>query len=143
MIMNGAGGGRTIDSLVANEFTLSVDGQVVTGIFRVVGLTTLKLDADGGRIYPPVQIVKMVQRDGNTPFNKWLRESVAAETHRPTRTVVITAVDDGTPIRRWSLVEAQISEVSYSEFNTASGEMIEERVTVSVTRIEESWLAAD
>lgn len=142
--MNGTGNnGRVVDSLVANEFVLEIDGQAVTGIFRVSGLTTFKLDEALKRTYGPIQIAKMVQRDANSPFNKWLRQTISAAVaaDRPTRTVTVVAVDDGVEIRRWSLIDAKINEISYSPFDTASGDMVEERITLTYARIEESWPA--
>ncbi len=131
-----------IDSLVANEFSIEIDGAVVMGVFRVSGLTTFKLDSSGQRVLPPVWIAKMVQRDGRNAFNTWLRQTLAgASAERPTRRVTIVAVDDGVAIRRWTLVNTRIQEISYSDFDSASGEMVEERILVTYDSIEESYPA--
>ena len=130
---------QALDSLCANEFDLRIDGESVSGIFRISGLVGFKLDENYNRVFEPIQVSKMVQRDGNNAFNKWLRESEAGG--RPTRTMAIVAVDDGVETRRWSIKGAWISEVRYSEFNTASFEMVEEIFTIQFGEIEESWPA--
>ena len=124
---------QALDSLCANEFDFRIDGESVSGIFRISGLVSFKLDE-------PIQVSKMVQRDGTNAFNKWLRESEAG--NRPTRTLAIVAVDDGVETRCWSIKGAWISEVRYSEFNTASFEMVEEIFTIQFSEIEESWPAS-
>lgn len=129
-----------VDSLVANEFAVEIDGTTVLGVFRVAGLTSFKLDENQQRVYEPFQIVKMVQRDGNNVFNTWLRES--AEGTRPRRRVSVIAIDDGVETRRWTAVNAWIGEVAYSAFDTASSEMVEEIVTIHFESMEESWSAS-
>jgi len=134
-----------VDSLVANEFAVELEGEKMLGVFGVSGLTTFKLNESGQQVYRPVQITKMVQRNGNNPFNMWLRETMNSrdESERPTRTVSIVAIDDGVETRRWTLQNAYIIEVSYSDFDTASTEMVEEAVTVRYTSIEETWSATE
>lgn len=130
-----------VDSLVANEFEVQLDGETVTGVFRVDGLTTFKLDQDGDRVHEPITLVKMVQRDGNSNINKWLRETTAYGSDKPRRTLTVLAIDDGTEIRRWTLNGAWIQQVVYSAFDTASTEMVEEILTIYYDAIEESWSA--
>jgi phage tail-like protein len=129
--------------LVANEFEVELEGEKMLGVFSVSGLTTFKLNEAGQQVYRPVQITKMVQRDGNNRFNKWLRQTLNSrdESERPTRVVAIVAVDDGLETRRWTLHNAYIVEVTYSAFDTASTEMVEEMVTLRYTSIEETWSA--
>jgi hypothetical protein len=131
-----------VDSLVANEFHVELDGEELLGIFRVDGLTTFKINAAGAREFEPFQLVKMVQRDGNNPFNKWLRETMATlGSERPRRELAVVAVDDGVETRRWVIEGASISEVSYSSFDNASSEMVEERVTIHYEGLQEIWSA--
>jgi hypothetical protein len=138
---------QTIDSLAANEFTVELNGEPVTGIFRIAGFFSFKLDVKTTNILKarqePFKIVKMVQRDGNNPMNRWIRESIAAgeDIDRPTRTLTIVAVDNGVETRRWSVKDAWISEISYSDFNTASGEMVEETLLIQYETVEDSWPA--
>ncbi len=138
---------QTIDSLAANEFAIELDGTPVSGIFRITGFFSFKLDVKTTNILKfkqePFKIVKMVQRDGNNPMNRWIRESIAAgeDIARPTHTLTIIALDDGVETRRWSVQEAWISEISYSDFNTASGEMVEETLLIQYEHVEDSWPA--
>ncbi len=92
-------------------------------------------------IREPFKVTKMVQRDPETPFNRWLRDSVTARDDivRPTRKMAIIAIDDGVEIRRWTIQGAYISEVSYSDFNSSSNELIEETVTIHYEDVIESW----
>lgn len=136
-----------VDSLVANEFTVEIDGEVMLGVFRVSGLITFKLDgADESHaqpVHPPFVLAKMVQRDGNNSFNKWLRETVSASpgADRPRRTIAVVAVDDGVETRRWTVDGAWISEVRYSEFDTGSSDMVEEIITIHYESLTETWPA--
>jgi phage tail-like protein len=135
-----------VDSLVANEFEVEIDGEKLLGVFRVSGLTPFRIEVQSAetahRIHEPFQLVKMVQRDGNSPFNKWLRESVATKSGpRPRRTVSVVAIDDGQETRRWTLRGAYITQVSYSSFDTASSEMVQEIITLHYDEVEETWPA--
>lgn len=127
-----------LDSLVANEFTVEIDGQALTGIFGVQGFVPYQLHAP---TEPRVTITKMVQRDAHNVFNKWLRD---AETNgrNATRELAIVAVDDGVETRRWTLKGAYIVSVGYSDFDSASTEMVEERVTIGYSEVEHRWSAS-
>lgn len=136
--------GKELDSLTANEFALEIEGQRATGIFRIVGLKPFKLDikpAQTKLIREPFQIHKMVQRDPNNPFNVWLRETDQSreDIARPTRQLAIVALDEGVETRRWVVKNAFITEVSYSDFNTASNELVEEVLTIMYESISEQW----
>src|SRR5689334_13038622 len=134
-----------IDSLSANEFRVEVDGEVVNGVFKVSGLAPYKLDVKQSSALKinkdPIEVVKMVRRDPNDVVNRWLRESIATHTDimRVTRTVSVIAVDDGDEIRRWNIKGAWISGVSYSEFDTAKGDLVEEKLTLQWEAIETLW----
>ena len=134
-----------IDSLSANEFRVEVDGEVVSGVFKVSGLAPYKLDVKQSSALKinkdPIEVVKMVRRDPNDVVNRWLRESIATHTDimRVTRTVSVIAVDDGDEIRRWNIKGAWISGVSYSEFDTAKGDLVEEKLTLQWEAIETLW----
>ncbi|MCA0454796.1 MAG: phage tail protein [Chloroflexi bacterium] len=136
---------KHIDSLSANEFRVEVDDVIVDGIFKVVGLAPFKLEVKQTSalkaVKDPIQIVKMVRRDPTNPINQWLRETSEKDTDimRPTRTLAVVAVDDGEEIRRWLVKEAWISGVSYSEFNSGVGELIEETLTIQWESIETVW----
>lgn len=136
-----------IDSLSANEFEVLLDGERVQGVFRVSGLLPFKLEVKPSLtklVREPFKLSKIVQRDPNLPFNRWLRETVEARDDivRPSRTLEILAVDDGIEVRRWTIKDAWISEISYSEFNSASSDLIEETVILHYDDIVESWVSA-
>ncbi|MFN8372516.1 MAG: phage tail protein [Anaerolineae bacterium] len=144
MSSNGTNRFEAIDSLVANEFALEVDGKRVNGIFRISGLTTFKMAYGSNQIVnQPFKIAKMVQRDGSNPVNNWIRETRASNesADRPRRTLTILAIDDGVVIRRWTAQGAWISEISYSDFNSASAEMVEETLTIYYNQLDEEWPA--
>lgn len=134
-----------IDSLSANEFEVLLDGVRLQGVFRVSGLLPFKLEVKPSLtklVREPFKLAKMVQRDPELPFNRWLRDTVASRDDivRPTRTLEILAVDDGRETRRWTVTEAWISEISYSDFNTGSSDLVEETVTIHYDDIEEKWV---
>jgi hypothetical protein len=126
-----------VDSLQSNEFAVELEGVVVSGIFRVSGLTTFNLSAQAHTLF----LIKMVQRDATLPFNRWLKESMEAPKSgpRPTRTLAVLAVDDGEETRRWMIEGAFITSVQYSEFDTASGELLEEIITIQYASVTEQW----
>lgn len=133
-----------IDSLSANEFQVYLNEDVVPGVFRVSGFIPFKLEVRPGVskvVREPFKLAKMVQRDPALPFNRWLQETLAGKQDivRPTRTLVIVALDDGVESRRWTVTGAWISEISYSDFNSASGELVEEVVTIHFDDIQETW----
>lgn len=135
-----------IDSLSANEFEVLLDGERLKGVFRVSGLLPFKLEVKPSLtklVRDPFKLSKMVQRDPALPFNQWLQETLAARDDivRPTRTLEIIAVDDGHESRRWTVKEAWISEIAYSDFNTGSSDLIEETVTIHYDDILVSWQA--
>lgn len=132
-----------IDSLSANEFKLEIDGQELSGIFRISNFAPFDFAIVGSH-ERSIVISKMVQRDPNNPFNKWLQESIAAvgADAYPTRTVSIVAVDDGVIARRWHLKKAWIGSVSYSDFNSASNELVEESAVIKYESAEIEWITA-
>lgn len=130
-----------VDSLIANEFAVEINGEVIQGIFRVSGLVTFKLDEAGKRVKPPFSITKMVQRDPGLAMNRWIRETAEARdnTERPRRYVTVIAIDDGVVTRRWTAKNAHILSVAYSSFDSSLSEMVEETITIGYEDIEESW----
>lgn len=134
---------KVVDSLVANEFAVELNGEQVDGVFRVSNLQTYVSDVDGTRQMPPFEIAKMVQRDPNNPVNTWIRETMDSRNNgdRPRRDVTVVAIDDGVVIRRWTAKAAWLWSISYSDFNTASTEMVEEVLVIGYEDIEEEWTA--
>lgn len=136
---------QTMDSLIANEFTFEIDGKQMSGIFGVRNFVSYVCDEEGNRLKPPFQISKMVQRDANNVFNTWLRETLAERdsTERPRRDVAIVAVDDGVETRRWTVKNAWIQQVHYSDFDSSSFEMIAEVFTIGYDDIIETFPASE
>jgi|GEM_PF-300692 len=136
---------RVTDSLTANEFHVEINGQIVTGIFAINGLTSFQLEVDetGKPVAvkrPSIVLTKMVQQDPNLPFNAWVREAVQAQGKvLPTREISVVAMDEGVETRRWVLHNAWISQVQFSDFDTALDYLVEEKVTIQHGGIEEIW----
>ncbi len=136
---------QSIDSLSANEFSVELEGEPVTAVFRLKGLVPFKLDVKATTslkpILEPFTLVKMVQRSPDAPTNRWIQETIKAKADivRPTRTLAILAVDNGVEIRRWTVKGAWISEITYSDFDMASGDLVEERLTIHYEEIVETW----
>ncbi len=131
---------HAIDSLSANEFHVEINGEVATGIFGVSGIYTRHVDLTAGKlIHQPVTITKMVQRNPKLPFNEWVSETLAHPTSKITREIAIVAMDDGVETRRWVYREAWISAVSFSDFDSGSEELVEERLVVQHSGVEERW----
>jgi hypothetical protein len=133
-----------VDSLSANEIIVELDGQRATGVFRVTGFSPFKLDVKPSLIkltHDPFKIVKMAQRDNNLPFNRWMIETLTAKDDiaRPIRSLDIVAVDDGIETRRWRVKGAWISEISYSDFDSGSGELVQETLVIQYEGIETIW----
>jgi hypothetical protein len=134
-----------LDSLTANEFAVELDGQRAPGIFGVQGLVTFKLDirpAQTKLASETARILKAVQRDPGLPFNVWLRETLAAKDDivRPHRTVAVVAIDDGVPIRRWTLHKCRITDVRYSDFDSAKSDLVTEIITIEFDHVEVTFL---
>lgn len=135
---------QAVDSLSANEFSVEIDGEAAPGIFRVSGLAAFKLDVKPSLrklMRDPIKLTKMVQHSPELPFNRWLRETTEAKDDivRPVRILEIVAMDDGAESRRWRLKGAWISEVSYSDFDSGSGELVQETLLIQYDDIETIW----
>ncbi len=131
---------QAVDSLSANEFHVEIDGEIATGIFSVRGQCIRHVDMAAKRLVPqPLTITKMVQQDPELPFNRWTRETLAKPTEKVTREIAIVAMDEGVETRRWVYKDAWISEISFSDFDSGSTELIEERLVIQHGGVEEIW----
>ncbi len=142
-----------VDSLCANEFAVELDGQPVTGVFKIEGFVPFRLvtappttgsNHPGMRLdTPPFRISRMVQRNANLPFNQWIQATIEAVPNSagalPTKTLTIIAMDDGVAVRRWAVEKATITEVSYSDFDTGSGALVEETCLIQYASIKINW----
>ena len=124
---------KSIDSLSAHEFRVELNGKVATGVFGVHGLTSFAANGE----LPPLTITKMVQRDPNTPFNVWVRETTKDKP--AARDLAIVAVDEGVETRRWVYKNAVITQISFSDFDSAMSELVAERITIKADHVEEIW----
>ncbi|HLU11447.1 MAG TPA: phage tail protein, partial [Oceanobacillus sp.] len=59
---------------------------------------------------------------------------------RPLRTLEIIALDDGVETRRWKIKGAWISEISYSDFDSGSSELVQETLVIHYEDVEETWM---
>lgn len=133
----------TIDSLVANEFGFEINGERVSGVLSIAKLISFSMDESGKRHFPPFEVSKIVERDGNNLFNRWLRETIAARNSgtRPRRDVTVLAIDDGVVTRRWHVKNAWIKEVQYSSFDSGSFEIVAETLVIMYDDIEDTFPA--
>ncbi len=131
---------QAVDSLSANEFQVEIEGEIASGIFSVRGLCVRSVDLAAKRLTPkPLTITKMVQQDPNLPFNRWTRETLAKPTEKVTRQLAIVAMDEGVETRRWVYKDAWISEIAFSDFDSGSTELVEERLVIQHSGVEEIW----
>lgn len=131
---------QATDSLSANEFQVEINGTLASGIFGVRGLHIRCVDLAAGRLVnQPLVISKMVQKDPNLPFNQWARETLAHPTAKVTREIAVVAMDEGVETRRWVVKEAWISDIAFSDFDSGQQVLVEERLTVQHSGIEEVW----
>lgn len=135
---------QVTDSLSSNEFIVEINGERISGIFAVTGLSSYKLRMEDGKPvgmdFPPIVITKMVQQNPALTFNQWTRETVAARgTRLPTRDISIVAMDEGIETRRWIYRKCWISAIEFSDFDTALDFLIEERITIEHGGVEEIW----
>ncbi len=138
--MQDSSGIRSLDSLSANEFLVEINGEEATGIFGVSGLHIRHVDLSAGKLIPqPIIITKMVQQDPELPFNLWTRETLANPTTKVTREIAVVAMDEGVESRRWVYKDAWISDIAFSDFDTSSDVLIEERLTLHHSGVEEIW----
>lgn len=134
-----------VDSLIANEFSFEINGDIVSGVFHIKHFVLYATDEQGNRIKPSFEVTKMVQRDSNRPFNQWHHETITARNsdEKPRRDVTITAIDDGVETRRWTAKNAWIQAIRYSDFDTGSFEMVAETYVIAYDDIEEVWSISD
>lgn len=131
---------HAIDSLSTNEFRVEIDGEVASGIFGVSGIHVRSVDLESKKlVHHPLTITKMVQRDPDLPFNRWTRETLANPTRSVTRELAIVAMDENLETRRWVYKGAWISKIAFSDFDTGRDELIEERLTIQHSGVEEIW----
>ncbi len=136
-----------IDGQLAKEFALEIDGQRVSGILAIRGLVAFRLDVRTTtairKLQEPFKITRMVQPDPQHPWNVWVRETFDAgeDIVRPARTLCLLALDKGVETQRWTVYDAWISEVGYSDFDSSSSDILEETLTIQYEDVEPGRVA--
>jgi hypothetical protein len=136
-----------IDGQLAKEFALEIDGQRVSGILAIRGLVAFRLDVRTTtairKLQEPFKITRMVQPDPQHPCNVWVRETFDAgeDIVRPARTLCLLALDKGVETQRWTVYDAWISEVGYSDFDSSSSDILEETLTIQYEDVEPGRVA--
>lgn len=131
---------KAVDSLSANEFRVEIDGEIATGIFGVSGLHIRSVDLGAGRlVHRPLTITKMVQQRPDLPFNAWTRATFENPTSKVTRELAVVAMDEGEETRRWVYQDAWISDISFSDFDSSSQELIAETLVIHHSGVQEIW----
>lgn len=125
-----------INTLQANEFVVTLEGESLDTVLSCDTFEYLTPGGDGDK--PLLTIDKLVEDDRDTVFNRWLAESLGSPdpSGRPRRTFVLTAVNDGRAIRRWTFQRAWIAAIGLSSFDSASYEFAVERVRLGYDRVD-------
>ena len=95
------------------------------------------LTAAGDSEKPLLTLFKQVEDSRDSLFNRWLVETLASTdpSARPRRTFVLTAVNDGHPIRRWTFNGAWIASVAQGSLDSESYELAAERIKLGYDTI--------
>ncbi len=126
----------------ACDFALEIDGQRVEGIRAVRGLVAFRLDVRTTtairKLQEPFKITRLVQQDPQHPCDVWVNESFGAgeDIVRPARTLALLALQEGEVLRRWTVRDAWIAEVGYSDFDSKADDVLEETLTIHYKDIE-------
>jgi hypothetical protein len=95
------------------------------------------LTAGGDAEKPLLTFYKQVEDSRDTVFNRWLGETLGnpEPAIRPRRTFVVTAVNDGNAIRRWTFKGAWIAAVGQGSLDSTSHDFAVERVKLGYDTI--------
>jgi len=127
--------GPVVNTLQANQFVVTLDGEAIDTILSCDMFEYLT--AEGAADQPPLTFYKQVEDSRGTVFNRWLAETLASETpsSRPRRNFVVTAVNDGNPIRRWTFRGAWIAAVAQGSLDSTSHDFAVERIKLCYDKI--------
>ena len=127
--------GPVVNTLQANQFVVTLDGEAIDTILSCDMFEYLT--AEGAADKPPLTFYKQVEDSRDTVFNRWLAETLASETpsSRPRRNFVVTAVNDGNPIRRWTFRGAWIAAVAQGSLDSTSHDFAVERIKLCYDKI--------
>ena len=132
------------EGLLARDFALEIDGQRVSGLIAIRGLVSFRLDVRTTtsirKLQEPFKITRMLLRDPQHPCNVWVRETFEAgeDIVRPARTLTLLAPATGVETQRWTVQDAWIADVSYSDLDSSSSDVLEETLTIHYKDIEAS-----
>ena len=123
------------NTLQVNEFVVTLDGEAIDTILSCDMFEYLTAEGDADR--PLLTFYKQVEDSRDSVFNRWLGETLASQSpaSRPRRTFVVTAVNDGNAIRRWTFTGAWIAAVAQGSLDSTSHEFAVERVKLGYDRI--------
>ena len=118
------------NTLQAHEFLATLDGADIDTIVSFEAFAYVMPDDAADK--PLLIFYKRVEDAANTPFNKWLAETLAstAPASRPRHTFVVTAVNDGVPVRRWTFHGAWIAMVAQGSFRAADHGLVLEQISL-------------
>lgn len=129
--MNGSGG----HALQVNGFVTTLDGEAIDTILSCDMFAYLTAAGDDDKPY--LTFDKQVEDSRDTVFNRWLADTLNSQTpsSRPRRTFVVTAVNDGKAIRRWTFAGAWIAAVAQGSLDSTSHDFAVERVSLGYDKI--------
>ena len=123
------------NTLQANDFIVTLDGEAVDTILSCDMFEYLTAAGDADK--PFLTFYKQVEESRDSVFNRWLGETLGSRepSSRPRRTFVVTAVNDGNPIRRWTFTGAWIAAVAQGSLDSTSHEFAVERIKLGYDKI--------
>lgn len=123
------------NTLQVNEFAVTLDGEAIDTILSCDTFEYLTAEGDADR--PLLTFYKQVEDSSDSPFNRWLAETLRSQSpaSRPRRTFVVTAVNDGNAIRRWTFKAAWIAAIAQGGLDSTSHEFAVERVKLGCDEI--------
>ena len=129
--MNVPGG----NTLQVNEFAVTLDGEAIDTIMSCDMFEYVTAEGDADK--PLLTFYKQVEDSRDTVFNRWLVETLGSRdrSSRPRRTFVVTALNDGNPIRRWTFTGAWIAAIAQGSLDSTSYEFAVERVKLGYEKI--------
>jgi T4-like virus tail tube protein gp19 len=124
-----------VNTLQSNEFAVTLDGEVIDSILSCDMFEYLTAAGDADK--PFLTFYKQVEDSRDSVFNRWLGDTLGNKepSSRPRRTFVVTAVNDGNPIRRWTFTDAWIAAVAQGSLDSTSHEFAVERVKLGYDTI--------
>jgi hypothetical protein len=123
------------NTLQVNEFSVTLDGETIDTILSCDMFEYLTAEGDADK--PFLTFFKQFEDSPATVFNRWLAETLGSQTpsSRPRRTFVVTAVNDGTPVRRWTFKGAWIAAVAQGSLDSTSHDFAVERAKLGYDKV--------